>query len=399
MNILFLHRSFPGQFKYLASELAKDNDVIFITNSQLYEIDGVKKIIYSPEPFSVDDVYFKPYKSAIEQGKAAAKLALELKSKGWIPDVIYGHSGWGPTMFMKDIFPDVPLLCYFEWFQNADGADTGFGGAIINEYQRAGLRCANSQVLIDLYTCDCGISPTLWQKEQFPKEFHNKIEVIHDGIETDFFKPDDSAAFLIKDKNLTLTAKDEVITYATRGMEPYRGFPQFMEAVEKLQKLRPNAHFIVAGEDKVFYRGKLEEGTYKELMLNNLDINLDKIHFVGPLPYIDYLKLLQISSLHVYLTVPYVLSWSLLEAMSVGCCIVASNTAPVLEAIKDNYNGLLTDFYDIDSMISKIEYALNNQSKMDEIRENARKTVLNDFNLVDCLSKQIDYIKKAIQKV
>lgn len=401
MNILFLHRSFPAQFRYIASELAKDknNNVVFITNTPDFEAEGIKKILYKPNETNKSHCYLTGYEQAVNHGKAAAEEALKLKNQGFKPDIIYAHSGWGPSMFMKDIFPDVPLLCYFEWFSNSDGADTGFEGTIIDENQRAGLRCSNSQVLMDLYSCDAGLSPTHWQKSQFPKEFQHKIKVIHDGVDTEFYKPDNDAKFIISE-NLELTTKDEVITYATRGMEPYRGFPQFMQALEKLLKSRPNAHFVIAGNDEVYYRGKLESGTYKELMLSKLDIDLNRVHFVGGLSYVDYAKLLQISTVHVYLTVPYVLSWSILDAMACGCLVVASNTQPIVEVIKDNYNGLLADFYDIEQIVEKIEYALEcqikNKEKMQTIKENARKTIVENYALKKLLPEHIEYLKSLI---
>lgn len=402
MNILFLHRSFPAQFKHIAFELAKNknNRVVFITNSENFEIEGIEKIIYKPEKFDIDNLNpcLNSYNSAIAHAKGAAKVALNLKNKGFIPDVIYGHSGWGATMFMKDIFPDVPLICYFEWFQNPVGADTGFLEKI-DELQSAGLRCANSQVLVDLYSCDAGISPTNWQKRQFPKEFHNKIEVVYDGIDTDFFKPKKDVTFFVKDKNIEFTKQDDIITYGTRGMEPYRGFPQFMEAIEKVLKNRPKAHVIVAGEDKVFYRGKLKESSYKKLMLEKLDLDMNRVHFVGPLSYTDYLKLLQVSSVHVYLTVPYVLSWSLPEAMSVGCCVVSSNTAPVLEFMQDKDNGLLVDFNDIKSLEQKIIFALDNKAEMQKIGNNARKTIVENYSIQKLLPKYIDYIHDLVEKL
>lgn len=399
MNILFLHRSFPAQFKYVANELAQNpnNKVVFITNSGNFEIEGIKKVIYKPEKILKDPYsYTNAYESAVEHGRAAAAEAIKLRDAGFKPDIIMGHSGWGPTLFMKDVFPDVPLLCYFEWFYNADGADTGFDGTIINEVQRAGLRCSNSQVLMDLYSCDAGICPTNWQKSQFPKEFYDKIKVLYDGIDTDFFKPDKNAEFIVQDKNLKLTSDNEVITYATRGMEPYRGFPQFMEAAEKILKRRLNAHIVIAGDDKVYYRGKLEKVTYKELMLEKLEIDLDRVHFVGGLPYVEYLKLLQISSAHVYLTVPYVLSWSTMEAMSTGCAVVASDTQPVLEVIKDNSNGLLFDFFNVNQLVEKVEYVLDNPDKVQELRKNARKTILDNYSLEKLLPQHIDFIKNFL---
>lgn len=396
MNILFLHRSFPGQFKYIASKLTEDknNNVVFITNNEQFEIEGIKKVVYSVKehPSCETHPYLMSYSSAIEHGKASASEAQKLKEQGFVPDIIYGHSGWGLTMFMKDVFPEVPLICYFEWFQNASGADTGFGEVEIAECQKQGLRCANSPVLIDLYSCDGGISPTKWQKSQFPKEFQNKIKVFHDGIDTDFFKPNKTAEFL------GFTANDEIVTYGTRGMEPYRGFPQFMKMVEKLLKKRPNVHVIIAGEDRICYRGEPGIKSYKSLMLEKLDIDLNRVHFVGGLSYVDYLKFLQISAAHIYLTVPFVLSWSILEAMSTECCVIASETKPVLEVIKDNNNGLLIDFFDTNKLLKQVEFTLDNKDKMQEIRQKARQTVLENYELNKLLEKQIDYLNSFIKK-
>ena len=368
MNILFLHRSFPGQFRYLAAALAVDptNTVVFITEDDKNQIEGIQKFVYAPDYRNSKkcDPYLYEYEDAVIHGQAAAGVALALKKQGFTPDIILGFASWGSELFMKDIYPDVPLLSYFEWFGNPEGADIGFDGRTLSEDERANLRSNNFPLLASLNSCGAGISPTNWQKMQFPKEYQDKIKVIHDGIDVGLYMPDDDAKFVIKDKNLELSTKDEVITYGTRGMEPYRGFPEFMEAVEKLLVKRPNAHFVIAGDDDVYYGDKLEKGTYKELMLSKLKLDMSRVHFVGTLPFVEYAKLLQVSSAHVYLTYPFVLSWSILDAMSAGCCIVASNTAPVLEVIEDNNNGLLVDFFDVNQLVEKIEYALDNKEKM-----------------------------------
>lgn len=401
MNILFLHRSFPAQFRHIALELAKDplNLVMFITTDETMQVRGINKLIYKPQREVPADChpYLKVYEESIIHGQAVADLLFAMKNKGIKPDIIFGHT-WGTTLFVKEIFPDVPLLCYFEWFGRTEGADMGFDGRSLNDNQKANVRCNQTHLLLDLCNCDAGISPTYWQRDQFPKEFHDKIKVLHDGVNTELCKPDENATFTIKDKNLVLTSKDEVITYATRGMEPYRGFPEFMKAVEKLLIKRPNAHFIVGGEDKVYYGPGLEKGTFKELMLKHLRIDLKRVHFVGALPFNDYVNLLQISSVHVYPTYPFVLSWSLLDAMAVGCCVVASSTKPVLEVIKDNYNGLLYDFYDIKQLVEKVVFALENKDKMKEIRENAIKTITENYALKDILPQQLEYIKSLIKK-
>lgn len=400
MNILFLHRNFPAQFRHITMDLATDplNMLMFITANDTYEIPGVNKLVYKPKEVSKGcNSFLNFYEENIQHGQAAANIAIAMKNKGIKPDLIYGHS-WGPTMFMKDIFPDVPLLCYFEWFNNTKGGDLDFDGRVIDESYEARMRFNNAYLLLDLESCDVGVCPTYWQRSRFPKEFQDKLKVLPDGVNTELCKPDKNAKFLIKDKNLELTAKDEVITYATRGMEPYRGFPQFMEAVEKLQKRRPNAHFVIGGTDTVHYGQPLAKGTYKTMMLEKLDLDLSRIHFVGALPFKDYVSLLQISSAHVYLTYPFIASWSLLDAMAIGCCIVASNTPPVTEFMEDNYNGLLIDFYDIDGQVEKIEYALDNKDKIQPIRDNAIKTILEKYDFKDTLPKHIDFIKSFIRK-
>lgn len=396
MNILFLHRNFPAQFKHVIAELKKDskNKIVFITANNNIEIPGIKKITYKVEKQNENEEYLDYYSDAIGHAKAAAEEILKLKEAGFIPDIIYGHD-WGPTIFVKDIFPNVPFLCYFEWFYTTEGADLGFDGRIPNVYTKSKVRCKNSSILMNLCSCDAGIVPTKWQKTQFPNEFSNKLQVIYDGIDTNLCKPDNSATFSIG--NLELSQNDEVITYTARGLEPYRGFPQLMMTIKKLQIIRPNVHFVIAGEDKAFYGGNLEGTTYKEFMLDKLNIETKNVHFVNTLPFEEYLKILQISSAHIYLTYPFVLSWSMLEAMACGCCIIASNTKPVTEIITDNINGLLADFYNIDEIVNKVIFALENNAEAKSIRQNARTTILEKYSLKKMLPKQINLINNLIK--
>lgn len=400
MNILFLHRNFPAQFRYLIKELVKnkENKIVFITNNDSHKIPGVMKIQYRLKREVPENChrYLRFYEEAIIHAQAAAEAAIQLRNSGFIPDIIYGHT-WGQTLFMKDIFPEVPLLCYFEWFYNSVGADMGFDGEVLSVDKLAKLRSKNAHLLIDLYTCDAGICPTKFQKKQFPKEFDDKLKVIYDGVDTDYCKPNENAVFKIDNKDLVFTSKDEVVTYATRGLEAYRGFPEFMQAVERLQKRRKNLHVIIAGEDRVCYGPKLADTTYKKLMLQKLDLDLDRIHFVGKLPFARYVNLLQISSAHVYLTYPFVVSWSLFDAMSCACPIVASATEPVMEFVENNKSGLLFDFYDINEQVEKIEYALNNREKMASIRANARNVIVENYSLSKMIPQHLEYIDSIIQ--
>lgn len=399
MKILFLHRSFPSQFKFLAIALSVDpnNSVMFITNDKETELAGITKYYYDVPVQGSSDChpYLKKYETDILHGQAAAKVAQGIKKQGIKPDIIVGHS-WGTCLFIKEVFPDVPFICYAEWFNKSETGLIDFGGKKSSIDEKANLMCNNVRVLADLCNSDGVITPTNWQKAQFPKEFQDKIKVIYDGVDTHLCKPDPNATFSVKGTDITFTANDEVITYATRGMEPMRGFPQFMEAVEKLLIKRPNAHFVIAGADEVAYSQKLENGTYKELMLSKLKIDMNRVHFVGKLPYEEYLKLLQISSVHVYLTYPFILSWSFIDAMSIGCCIVGSKTPPVMEVMEDNINGLLVDFFNVGELVEKVQYALelklHNKEKMLELRNNARQTILNKYSMEVCLAEQIMYV-------
>jgi glycosyltransferase involved in cell wall biosynthesis len=285
-------------------------------------------------------------------------------------------------------------MCYFEWFYNMYGSDMDFDKqAVQNIDDMARIRIKNSSILVELYSCDRGLSPTNWQRSQFPKEFHDKISVMHDGVDTDYFVPDPVAKLVIP--NLDLSGVDEIVTYVARGMEPYRGFPQFMESLVYLQEQRPNCHAVIVGSERVCYGRALPNNqTFKQLMLDKLpNLDLSRIHFTGSLPYNQYLKVIQASSVHVYLTYPFVLSWSAIESMSTGCLVLGSDTQPVREVITDGENGLLVDFFNPKAVADRISEVLNHPTQMAELRVKARQTVLDRYALKDLLPKQLEMIK------
>jgi glycosyltransferase involved in cell wall biosynthesis len=404
MRFLFLHPNFPAQFRHLAANLAQDknNQVVFGTKREQGQLPGVAKFIYKPsrQPNPESHHYVRFLESAVLEGQAVYRTAIQLKEQGFIPDVIYGHSGWGPTLFMKDVFPKSKLLCYFEWFYHARGTDADFdSNEPLNADDEARIRIKNAPILIDLASCDRGLSPTHWQRQQFPPEFHSKIKVHHDGIDVNYFKPQPNSKLVIPRINLDLSEVNEIVTYVARGMEPYRGFPQLIETISLLQKKRPNCHFVIVGENRVAYGRNLPDGkTYKDAMLEKFPLDLTRVHFTGLLPYDEYLQVLQSSSVHLYLTRPFVLSWSMLEALSTGCLIVGSNTAPVKEVIEDNVNGLLVDFFDTAAIANKIEYALDNPTLSQKIKINARETILQRYDLNKLLPEHLDWIKNITKE-
>lgn len=398
MRILFLHSNFPAQFRHVATALAKDpaHEVVFGTMRQEGGIAGVKKAIYAPSRAVHPEThrYVRPLEGAVLQGQAIYRMGQQLQAQGFVPDLVYGHSGWGPTLFVKDLFPKAKLLCYFEWFYHAHGSDSDFDPAEpLDADAEARIRMKNAPILIDLYSCDRGLSPTQWQRQQFPPEYHSKITVMHDGVDTSFFQPNPGAKLVLPSINLDLSHVDEIITYVARGMEPYRGFPQFMEAVALIQQRRPNCHAVVVGDDRVAYGKPLPDGkTYKQAMLEKLPLDLSRVHFTGSLPYSQYLQVLQASSVHIYLTRPFVLSWSMLEAMSAGCLILASNTAPVTEMIEDGQNGLLVDFFSPAAIADRVDDVLNHPDRMAHIRLKARETILERYDLARLLPQHLQWI-------
>lgn len=400
MRVLFLHDNFPAQFRHIAEALIRNpqNQVLFGTRNQTTEYGKIRKVYYRPsrEPSPSIHHYVRPLESCVLNGQAAFRMATNLKAKGFVPDIVYGHSGWGPTLYMKDVFPKSKLMCYFEWFYHANGADSNFDPADplqIDDYPR--LRTRNAGILLDLYTCDRGLSPTQWQKSQFPVEFHPKISTLFDGIDTDYFHPVPNSKLVLP--NLDLSHVDELVTYVARGMEPYRGFPQFIESLAYLQELRPNCHAVIVAAERVCYGKSLPDGlSYKTLMLDKVPLDLSRVHFVGTLPYGLYRKVLQASDVHVYLTRPFVLSWSMMEALSSGCLVIGSATAPVQEVIQEGYNGLLVDFFSPQQIAQRVNEVLNNPTHMAELRQNARKTILEQYDLKQLLPQHLKLMEDVI---
>ncbi|NEO56198.1 MAG: glycosyltransferase [Okeania sp. SIO3B5] len=404
MKYLFLHPNFPAQYRHIITALGANpnNQVVFGTKNERpeWKIPGVHKALFKPsrEPRPETHHYVRPLESAVIYGQAVFRTAEQLKSQGFVPDIICGHSGWGPTLFVKEAFPNTPLLCYFEWFYHSHGSDADFDPAEpLTVDDMARIRVKNAPILIDLYTCDWGLSPTYWQRSQFPTELQNKLSVLHDGVDTDYFKPNPGAKLVLP--NLDLSGVDELVTYVARGMEPYRGFPEFIEAIAYLQERRPNCHVVIVGSERVCYGKSLPNGkTYKQEMLEKIPLDLSRVHFVGSLPYGLYLKVIQASDVHVYLTRPFVLSWSMIESLSTGCLIVGSDTPPVREVIQDGENGLLVDFFSPKQIADRIDEVLDHPTRMAEIRVKARQTVLERYALSNLLVKHLELIHQVANR-
>ena len=385
MRILFLHQNFPGQFPHIASHLASiaGNQVLSISQQQARGLLGVHNIGYQPARRITKGIhhYIAGLESAVLNGQATAKVMEALKQQGFKPDVVIGHAGWGEILYVKDVFPNTKLLNYFEFFYRATGADTDFDPEFPNTLDDVlRIRTKNSINLLSLHASDAGISPTQWQKSLYPSEFQPKISVIHEGVNTELAKPNPNAELTLPN-GLKLSKKDKVVTFVARNLEPYRGFHVFMRALEDICQRQPDCHVLIVGGDEIIY-GRKPDGAlnYREKLQNEVNFDKKRVHFLGKLPYSDYLTMLQISTAHVYLTVPFVLSWSMLEAMATGCVVIGSNTAPVIEVI-DGENGVFVDFFSSSEIAEKVDDVLLNSAskKYVAMRNNARETILNNY--------------------
>ncbi len=425
MKFLFVHQNFPGQFLHLAQHLraVTGNEVVGVGETDNIKrrgtISGMMTLGYPPPQKSGREThhYLQSTEAAGRRGQAAARVLLSLKQKGFEPDVISVHPGWGEGLFVRDVFPKTPIVMFAEFYFKAGEADLAFDP----EFPRNldwdfSVRLRNTPQLLSLPTANVCISPTRWQASRYPAHIRRVTQIIHDGIDTDVMCPDVEATLTIQPLTvpgesrivepagpplgegevangdpITLGRKDEVIVFVSRNLEPYRGFHVFMRALPKILARRPKARVLIIGADGTSYSPTLPEGeTYKALYLREAGdaLDLSRVHFLGRIPYAALRAAFRISSVHVCLTYPFVLSWSTLEAMACEGLVLASNTEPVREVIQDGVNGLLTDFFDQAALVDRIDMVLDDPESFAPMRKAARETVLETYALRRCLPRQ-----------
>ena len=390
MIFLFVHQNFPAQYVHIVRHLAGDprNRVLFITQSGEHAMEGVEKHVYRPEPAlrPGPHPYNSAYEAAVRTGLAVMQVCRGLRAQGVVPDIVVGHCGWGETLLIKEVYPDTPVLSYFEYFYHATGAEIGFDPEFAprrdDDSVRLFLRNAVSHM--SFVASDWGHTATHWQRSLFPAQMQERISVLHEGVDTDLIAPNPEAWLELARSPTRLTRADEVITFVARNLEPYRGFHWFMRALPELLRRRPRAHVVVVGGDGISYgEAPPYGGTYREMLLAELGPRLDRerVHFLGQVPKETYLNVLQVSSVHVYFTYPFVLSWSLLEAMAAGCLVLGSNNAPVTEALHDGHNGLLVDPFDAAAICNRVDAVLDDPERLQGLRHAARATVIAHYDL------------------
>lgn len=401
MRILFAHQNMPAQYAHLAAHYGRTpgNEVVFLTRREGVEIPGVRRIHYNlhREPKQDGHHYVKFLDEHLLYGQAVAREAMTLKNAGFRPDIMCVHSGWGEALFLKDVFPDVPLLIYAEFYYRGRGSDVGFDAPKEPDLDTiCRSRTRNAHLLLSLEAADWSVTPTLWQWRQHPGAYRSRMSVIHDGIRTGVCTPDPAAQLPLPNGEI-LSRDDEVITYIARNLEPYRGFDRFMRALPDLQKRRPKAHVVLVGGDESSYGGlPADARNWREKLLAEVRIDPRRVHFVGRVPYDYYLRILRVSRVHTYLTYPFVLSWSMLESMSTGCCLVASATPPVAEVLRDGETGVLVDYFDGKALVDRICELLDDPDRRARYGAAARDFAIRNYDLdTVCLPQQIALIERV----
>ncbi|MDP2061691.1 MAG: glycosyltransferase [Phaeovulum sp.] len=404
MKILFVHQNFPGQFPHLAPALAaRGHQVLALTAETNTRPAPVRVIKYrKPDPVTLSSPLGRMYAECAERGARAALAAGQLRDRhGYVPDLIFGHSGWGETLFLKEVWPKAKLLIYAELMYQTTGLDTDFDP----EFRREGLGAristtARAAHLVQaMVQADAALAPTAFQAATFPAELRGKIRVIHDGINTEVVRPNPEAVLHIPGTTRSFRPGDEVISFVSRSLEPYRGYHSFLRALPAVLQARPQAQAVIVGDEGQSYGAPPKDGiSWKARFLDEVRdrIDLERVHFLGRVPYATYLALLQVSRVHAYFTYPFVLSWSCLEALAAGAMVVASDTEPVREVITDGRNGRLVDFFDIAGWSAALISALANPEAAAPLREAARAGVIARYDLATvCLPQLIDFVENA----
>ena len=423
MKILFIHQNFPGQYKYIAQQLAAcpDVQVTGIGEKKMVEqrgrLPGVHTVCYdAPQPTHGQvHHYLRGYEAAVRRGQAVARVLLDMRDKGYVPDVVCVHPGWGEALFVRDVFPASRILMFAEFYFRAGQADIGFDPEFPASVDwNFSVRIRNSPHIMSLITADACISPSHWQVSRFPDFVARKTHVVHDGVNCAYMTPSAIAQIRLQRTDIPCESRvlagdtplgdgvvlgpaDRVLTFVNRNLEPYRGFHVFMRALPEIQRRNPDAHILIVGGEETSYSPALPAGqSYKERYLAEVRDRLDcsRIHFLGRVPYATLRALFRLSSAHVYLTYPFVLSWSVMEALACECLVIGSKTPPVEEVIRHGENGLLVDFFDRESLVETVTRALHSPEQFAPLRKKARETIVQGFELTTCLGIQEKIIRQ-----
>jgi glycosyltransferase involved in cell wall biosynthesis len=381
MRFLFVHQNCPGQYVHYVRHLLARNghEVFFLTAPNSNEIPGLRRVNYLPQAASTPGIHpdAVDFESSMIRARSAHDRALQLAGMGMQPDVIIGHNGWGEMLHMRDIWPETPSIAYFEFFYQTRGLDVDFDPEFpMAQDKRSQVRVKNAINLLGLEAATIGQTPTHFQRATYPAWAQDRIEVIPEGAALEVFCPDATASFALPAarRRWRAGAGRRVLTFVARNLEPYRGFHIMLRALPAILAATPDLDVVLVGGDGVSYGAACEAGSWKAHFLAEVGPGLDlrRVFFAGHLDYGQYRRLLQVSAAHVYLTYPFVASWSLREAMATGCAIIASDTDPVREFIAHDENGLLVPFHDTAALAAAVTRMLADAALAARLRGAAR---------------------------
>ncbi|MDE8345868.1 MAG: glycosyltransferase [Acidocella sp.] len=411
MNFLFVHQNFPGQYLHIVKSLVADNErrdgthqIVFMTEPNNNNLVGVRKVTYAKPPISSPALHMdaREFDSATRRGEAAYRGALQIKALGFMPDVIIGHHGWGEILNLPDVFPGVPIIGYFEFFYKIEGSDVNYDPEFPMGTDRlASVRGKNAINLLSLSLEQFGQTPTKWQHSTYPKWAESHIRIIEEGVDLDRCKPNKNIKrSIVSVGDMSLSPDKKLITYVARNLEPYRGFHTFMRALPSILNSRPDVVVSIVGGDEISYGTAPSAGCWRDVLLKEVGHRLDRsrVHFFGKVSYDHHITLLQRSDAHVYLSYPFVASWSLREALAVGCLIIGGDTPTVTEFIKHGQNGIVVPTLDHNAISSAVLEILDDDKRAKKLRAGARSFAEKNLDIKEYLSKFRAYIEEVTGK-
>lgn len=403
-DILFVHPHFPGQFLWLARHLVRDDrhTVKALTahppGPEEDRVDGVETIQYGTEVVADRPRQHVLYhtETFIRNAASLALKAEQLRHSGFDPQIIYTHSGWGAGAFLHNVFPRARRIKYCEWYYNKPATGIRFLKKDQPVERIIADDLLNLPILAEISHADRLIAPTAWQREQFPAAFRSRIDIIPDGLDPELFRDVDEPRFSLEDGRL-LSRKDHVITYVARGADMFRGFETFVQALMRLQSKNTDFQCLIAGDTRSHYGPGHGTDEHFNAVMQNADLDRSRVHFLGRVGRPRFIDMLRVSNAHVYLTVPFVLSWSMLEAMAAGCAIIASDTPPVAEFIDDGINGRLADFFDPGQVGDSIAQLLNGGEAAAAMRQRARQAASQHWSLDKAMARHMALLNGLLQ--
>jgi glycosyltransferase involved in cell wall biosynthesis len=401
MHILFVHQNFPAQFGHVAEYLARERGhrCTFVSELPTGQVGHIECVQYRRQGGATKHNHYctRTFENTIAHTHGVYEA---LKARPDIrPDLIVGHSGFGSTLFLRELY-DCPIVNYFEYFYHTHGSDMDFRPDFPSrELDRLRARARNAMILLDLDNCDAGYCPTVWQRDRFPALYHDKLRVVFDGIDTNVWKPQPGLPRRIGDR--TFPDDVRIVTYATRGMESMRGFDIFMKMAKRLCDRRQDVVFVIAGQDRLCYGGDDKvtgQTSFKDWVLSQDEYDLSRFVFLSLVPPETLAHLFNITDLHVYLTVPFVLSWSLMNALACGTTVLASDTAPVREMIEHERTGLLRDFFDVDGLAETAHRVLDNPAEFRHLGVAGVELIRHQYSLDVCLPRMLELYEQVVAR-